>query len=68
MQSEDDSRFQWFWDTYNASEEEVFKYAGHDVLVYLIYLKYSMYLFWGIFLLNGLPLICMYFNLAYERE
>ena len=54
------SNFKWLIDTVNKSEDEVKKYAGIDVLHYLIYLKFSMYLFWGIFFLNGLPLIFIY--------
>lgn len=66
--AEKEPRFQWLKDCYQLEEEDIVKYAGQDVAVYLIYLKYSMILFWAIFLFCGLPLIITYYSLSIDEE
>lgn len=56
--------FKWLTDIYHKSEKEVYAEAGQDVLFYLIYLKYSMVLYWVIGLCTGLPLFFVYGRLS----
>ena len=60
--------FSWFFECINLSEEETEKVAGVEVVLYLVYLKWSAILFLSIFLLGGIPLLVLYANEAENIE
>ena len=58
--------FTWLKKTLTATEEETYKDAGHEVLLYLAFLKYSAVLFISMFLLGGLPLMFLYLKVSHD--
>ena len=62
--NEKESLFRWWYDSFMKSEDQVHKEAGHDVLMYLKYTKYTMFLFWCMFIFSGANLMILYSNLS----
>ena len=57
---EKEGMFTWLSKILSHTEEETYADAGHEVLLYLAFLKYSAVLFISMFLLGGIPLLAMY--------
>lgn len=60
------ARFQWLIDIFEKTEEEVYEEAGHEVVLYLVFMKYSAYLFLLVFLGSGFELTIMYWKLSFS--
>lgn len=67
QKQETQGTFGWLKDLFEKSEEEVFQEAGQDVVIYLAHIKYSMILFWVLYLLSGNTLFCLYLRLSFDR-
>jgi len=57
--------FDWIIDTYKREEDEVYKLAGYEVVLYLSFMKLSAILFLIMSLVGGIPLLIVYINLSF---
>jgi len=52
--------FTWLIRVFQTSEDQVYKDAGHEVVLYLSFLKYSFIMYLIIWVIGGLPLLIIY--------
>ena len=61
-QESEEGIFTWLIKILNQTEEETYADAGHEVLLYLAFLKYSAILYLTMFVVGGIPLLILYIS------
>jgi hypothetical protein len=52
--------FTWLKKVYQGTEEDTYKDAGQEAVLYLTFLKYSAILYFCLFVVGGIPLLILY--------
>ena len=60
--------YSWFVKTYHTSEDEVYRDAGHEVVLYLASVKYNAILFFILWVIGGVPLTITYIIESFDSK
>ena len=65
---ENERFYSWFVKTYHTSEDEVYRTAGHEVVLYLAQIKYNAIIFFLLWVTGGIPLTLVYIVESYNER
>jgi hypothetical protein len=66
LEQKNERFYTWFFKTYFTTEDEVYRDAGHEVLLYLASIKYNAILFFILWIVGGFPLSIAYIVSSYN--